>query len=85
MAEAIRTSFMAECFWPGVEPADVRALDERALAATAGTGVRYLGSILVPQDEVVLCEFEGAADEVQRAAERAAIPFARIVETRHLT
>ena len=35
-------------------------------------------------DEVVLCEFEGAEDTVRLVAERAAIPFDRIVETRRL-
>ncbi len=82
MVERERTSFMAECFWPGVRTADVRELDERARRSTAGTGVRYLGSVLMPQDEVVLCEFEGAADAVRLVVERAAIPFDRIVETR---
>ena len=32
-------------------------------------------------DEVVLCSFEGTADAVRRVAERATIPFDRIVET----
>jgi hypothetical protein len=32
---------------------------------------------------VVLCQFEGAADAVRTAAERAGIPFERIVETAH--
>jgi hypothetical protein len=82
MVEPEPTSFMAECFWPGVQPADVRALDERVRQSAAGTPVRYLGSVLMPKDEVLLCEFEGAADAVRRVAERAAIPFDRIVETR---
>jgi hypothetical protein len=84
MVEPEPTSFMAECFWPGVKAADVRALDERARRSAAGTDVRFLGSVLMPGDEVVLCEFEGAADAVRLVAERAAIPFDRIVETRRL-
>jgi len=32
-------------------------------------------------DEVVLCFFEGTAEGVRRAAEEAAIPFDRILET----
>ena len=81
-------SFIAECFWPGVQAADVRDLDERARRGAAATRsiatrVRYLGSILMPEDEVVLCEFEGDVETVRLVAESAAIPFDRIVETRH--
>ncbi len=79
--------YIAECFWPGVKEADLEALDGRArrcAAATAGTPeeVRYSGSTLVPEDEVVLCFF-GAPSEgaVRTVAERAGIPFARIVES----
>jgi len=79
------TSFVAECFWPGVSDDDLRALDERAEAsaaslATEGEEVGYVGSILVRDDEVVLCLFEGSVAAVRRAAERAAIPFERILE-----
>jgi hypothetical protein len=42
--------------------------------------VRYLGSILMAEDEVVLCQFEGTSAAVREAAERAQIPFERIVE-----
>lgn len=78
-------SFVAECFWPGVQESDLHALDARALAHAAalsrsGEDVRYLGSILLREDEVVLCRFEGAAASVRRAALDAEIPFARILE-----
>jgi hypothetical protein len=79
-------TFIAECFWPGVTELELGALDRRARACAegasrAGEPVRYLDSILMRLDEVVLCRFEGTADAVQRVAERAAIPFDRIVET----
>jgi len=77
------TSFLAECFWPGVRDADLAALEERAYAAAEGEGIRYLGSILVREDEVVLCLFEGPADAVQRAVASAAIPYERILATTH--
>jgi hypothetical protein len=83
--EAESSSFVAECFWPDVSVADLEALDRRVRAVTAELGerhgVRYLGSILVREDEVVLCHFEGSADAVRETAERAAIPFERILET----
>ena len=80
------STFVAECFWPGVTELDLGALDRRASASAedasrAGERVRYLGSILMRVDEVVLCRFEGGADAVRLVAERAAIPFDRIVET----
>jgi hypothetical protein len=80
------TSFVAECFWIGVTDDDLRGLDERAASAIERIGVdgetvRYLGSVLMRADEVVLCFFEGTAEGVRRAAEDAAIPFDRILET----
>jgi hypothetical protein len=80
------TSYVVECFWPGVTELDLGALDRRASASAeeasrAGQPVRYLGSILMLMDEVVLCRFEGGAAAVRLVAERAAIPFDRIVET----
>jgi hypothetical protein len=80
------TSFVAECFWIGVGEDDLRGLDERAEksvtdVSTGGEPVRYLGSVLMRSDEVVLCFFEGSAAGVRRAAELAQIPFERILET----
>jgi hypothetical protein len=88
--EPIATTYVVECFWPGVSEADAHALDERAEAAAAahaenGAHVEYLGSILVHDDEVLLCLFEGSPDAVRLAAERAAIPFERILEARDST
>ena len=85
MATTAATDYVAECFWPGVGPADLTALDERATASAAeasrdGSEVRYLGSLLMRDDEVVLCRFFGVEEAVRRVAERAAIPFERILE-----
>lgn len=79
-------SYVAECFWPGVQASDLHALDVRALAqaaacSRAGEDVRYLGSILLRDDEVVLCRFHGSEAAVRRAAVEAEIPFERILET----
>ena len=77
--------YVAECFWPGVDAAAVRALDERvaqtaAELTRAGTPVRYVGSLFMREDEVVLCLFEGAEASVRKAAELAGVPFERILE-----
>ena len=85
MAET-STRFIAECFWVGVKSDDLSALDGRVEACVAGmTGdgesVRYLGSMLMPEDEVVLCFFEGSAATVRLAAQRAEVPFERILES----
>jgi hypothetical protein len=77
--------YLAECFWPGVEDRDLAALDERAEASIAaltlqGEHVRYLGSLLIVDDEVVLCRFEGTEAAVHRAAAQAAIPYERILK-----
>lgn len=79
--ETGRCSFIAECFWPDVSEADLDALDRRvAQAATElASDVRYLGSILLREDEVVLCQFDGPADTVRAVAERAQVPFERIL------
>jgi len=85
MTETSRNEYLAECFWPGVAASDLRALDERAVAATVelertGEEVRYLGSLLMRADEVVLCLFQGSESTVREAAEQAQIPFERILQ-----
>jgi hypothetical protein len=77
MAERV-TSFVAECYWPDVREEDVRALD-RQIAASLEDDVRYLGSVLLREDEVVLCQFEGTADAIRRVAERARVPYERLL------
>ena len=81
------TTFMAECFWPGVSEQKLREAGARARRAAAASGrdgdrVRYLGAILVPADETAFCLFEAASVEaVRQVSARAAIPFERVVET----
>jgi hypothetical protein len=87
MVETERESFIAECFWPGVHDADLATLDGRIERVIAELGadqtVQYRGSLLLRQDEVVLCEFEGRRDTVRDVAERAEIPFERILAAAH--
>jgi hypothetical protein len=86
MTKSGRTgAYVVECFWPDVDADAVRTLDARAATSAgeltrAGAPVRYLGSLLMRADEVVLCLFEGAEPAVRQAAERAGVPFERILE-----
>lgn len=70
--------FIVERYWPGVTVADVR-LASAALQAGQGD-VRYLGSILMPEDEVALFRFVAAsAEEVLAATEPAGLRCDRVV------
>ena len=85
MAETQASEYVAECFWPGVRDADLQELDERVAAVAAvlrgaGEDVRYLGSMLMRADEVVLCLFSGCEASVRTAVERAAVPCERVLE-----
>jgi hypothetical protein len=85
VAESRFSTFVAECFWPDVHESDLEALDRRVAEVVAAPGetrpVRYLGSILMRGDDVVLCEFEGTEEAIREVAVLAAIPFERILET----
>jgi hypothetical protein len=77
---------MAECFWPGVT--EQRLADAGASAHRAARGIgsegrvaRYLGSILMPVDEIAFCLFEAdSLETVGEVGRRASIPFERVVE-----
>jgi hypothetical protein len=84
MAHVVPTGYLAECFWAGVRMDDLRDVDQRieaTVAAVAGDGepVRYLGWLLVIDDEVVLLGFEGPIATVRRVVEHAGIPFGRML------
>ena len=80
------TTFMAECFWPGVTAQKVADAGERLRQASGAIGseggfARYLGSVLVPTDEIALCLFEAASiDAASEVNRREAIPSERILE-----
>ena len=58
--------FVGEYYWPDVSEQAMRVVDERIAACAEALNVRYLGSILLQGDEVVLCQFEGTADAVRQ-------------------
>jgi len=56
-----------------------RRAEEVASQLAPGARTRYLGSVLLPSDEMALCLFEGTSEAVVRAAvERASLAFERI-------
>jgi hypothetical protein len=70
--------FIVERYWPGVTEADVRQA-AAGLRAAAGAEVRYLGSILMPGDDVALFRFDApSALHVAASAERAGLRCDRL-------
>jgi hypothetical protein len=81
-------AYVAECFWAGLQEEDLLEVDRRIEASVVtvvgdGAPVRYLGWLLVLDDEVVLVLFEGPRGTVQRVAEHAGLPFGRILQVAH--
>jgi hypothetical protein len=79
-------TFMAECFWPGVTAQKVADAGDRVTEAAHAirsdeSYTRYLGSILVPTDEIALVLLEAASlADATELAQQAAIPSERILE-----
>ena len=73
---------VAECMLPGVTEAAAEALADRVRAelAHSPSSVSFLGSLLMPEDEVLLCLFAGPHAEVRAISERAELPFERILQ-----
>src|SRR6266849_3465065 len=72
---------IAECLLPGITPAIAEALGDqvRAELARSHSPVSFIGSLLMPEDEVLLCLFAGPLAEVRTVSERAGLPFERIL------
>jgi hypothetical protein len=71
--------FIVERYWPGVTEVDVRVA-AAALRAAAGTDIRYLGSIVMPGDEVVLFRFDAVSvHRVTACGEQAGLRCDRVV------
>ena len=84
MGQQIVKGFVVECLLPDVDETDLAAIDARAAAVAErcgdSPGLAYLGSILIVEDEVILCLFEGTTVEAVRiVAEKAEIPFERVL------
>jgi hypothetical protein len=74
----VTQTFFVECYWPGVSEHDVASAVERLPNEES---VSLLESILVPDDEIVLCVFEGpSAEAVRASACSCGLPAERIVD-----
>jgi hypothetical protein len=73
------TNFVVEVYAPNLSRADLADLAVRAEAAVLemereGVRVRYLRSVLVPEDETCFHHFEGPTiDAIRRVSERAGL------------
>lgn len=78
--------YLAECYWPGVSAEKLAGAVERAERAAGdlrgqGRSLDFLGSILVPADEIVFWLFGGQEAAVRAVSEKAGVPFERILES----
>ena len=77
-------SYLVERYLPGLAESDIRAGLTRAQAAcaelsSAGTSIRYIGSIFLPLEEACFCRFDSDRPEaVVEVNQRAQLAFARV-------
>jgi hypothetical protein len=76
-----QAELIVECLWPDVKAADVEKLNWRIQRECGRSDqiVRYLGSVLITEDEVVLCMFKGSQEAVRVVAQAAQVPFGRVL------
>lgn len=79
-------SFLAETFHPALRLPELRESEDRVRAAAkaltrAGTPVRYVRSIFVPEDEICFFVLEAPSEAAARAAaSKARLRIERVVE-----
>jgi hypothetical protein len=81
------SSYLVECYWPGIDDQELATATRRIEAAAtqlrhASAHVWFLGSILMPADETVFCLFHGNEPAIRAVTQRASIPIERVVEWR---
>jgi hypothetical protein len=79
----VSRTYLVECYWPGVDAGAVKAALARADAEEKD--VQCIETILVPEDEIVLCLFTGPSAQAVRAATlRSGLPSERVTPSIHL-
>jgi hypothetical protein len=77
--------YAAKCYWPGITRTELEQATARATDQRSGTGageVRYLGSLLFSNDNLVLCLFDATTPAaVKHASEHAGIPCERVMDS----
>jgi hypothetical protein len=84
-----QSSYLVECYWPGVSEEKHSQAASRARAAAAelrnkGGRVDFLSSILVPVDETIFYLFEGRESDVRAVSEQTGGPIDRVLATRRI-
>ncbi len=83
-------TFLVERYWPMADAPRLdsmlgRLRDAVHAARQSGQGVRYRGSVIVPDDELVLSLLDATSmAEARAASERAGVPFERILRAHAL-
>ena len=78
------TTFVAECYWPGLSEDQGRAAMAQVVAAEqeVPSDVRCVGCIVMPSDGVALFLFHApSAADVELTSDRSGIRFERIIES----
>jgi len=74
-------SYLVESYLANSEAAFDDARRRASRAAALGSGVRYVRTTFVPEDQMILHRFEaGSVEALEGAGRLAALPFERIVE-----
>jgi hypothetical protein len=89
LANSVGSSYLVECYWPGINDQELATAARRIEAAAtqlrhAGADVWFLGSILMPSDETVFSLFHGNEPSIRAVSQRACIPIERVIEWRWL-
>jgi hypothetical protein len=82
--------YTAKCYWPGITATEFARRGAIGLSRASGPLGRdrpaYVGSLLFPQDDLVLCLIEGPTlHDVRSMTSRAGLPSERIMESAWLT
>lgn len=73
---------VVEFLLPGLNRASAQTLADRLRAeigAVAGPEVVFLGSLLMPGDEVLMCVFDGRRQDVLAVCDLAGVPYERVL------